>query len=520
MLVCNEEMALRRNPLFSDRQGFNRRWYAPNVQYVYTPSTAPELATALADAEARYGTPGAVKVVSGRHCYESFVYDMTTRVIVDVSLLRGIGYDQADGFWIESGNNNWNAYVALLNGFGVTLPAGSCYSVGAGGHICGGGYGVLSRLFGLTVDWLTAVDIVCRIGSSDFKVVRASADSPDPAVRNLFWACRGGGGGNFGAIARYYFKTLPTAPSALAIETYTFPWSTQTRASFEGVIRFFERTFTVQDPASWYTFAILKLSHKAAGQINIIALTFSSDRVEDFAQAHDPVAARRRDELTALGAVEAPLGPIAGHPVWLDAPDDQVRRYYTFLEGMQYLNGSGPNRRGKYKSAYMKQTFPVGQVDALWKWLHDYDPPPGVDFTQSLCQVDSYGGQINRVAPSATPVPQRSSIMKLQYQTYWQTSDPVGTPDPPGEPHLEWIRRFYADMYASTGGVPAPSAVTDGCYYNYPDVDLGEFDDRERALLLYFKENLRLSNPNLVDVKAYWDPGNFFQHAQSIPPRA
>jgi FAD/FMN-containing dehydrogenase len=152
MLVCNEEMALRRNPLFSDRQGFNRRWYAPNV-------------------EARYGTPGAVKVVSGRHCYESFVYDMTTRVIVDVSLLRGIGYDQADGFWIES---------------------------------------------------------VCRIGSSDFKVVRASADSPDPAVRNLFWACRGGGGGNFGAIARHYFKTLPTAPSALAIETYTFPWSTQT----------------------------------------------------------------------------------------------------------------------------------------------------------------------------------------------------------------------------------------------------------------------------------------------------
>jgi len=140
MLVCNDEMALRRNPLFSDRQGFNRRWYAPNIQYVYTPSTAQELAAALADAEARYGTPGAVKVVSGRHCYESFVYDLTTRVVVDVSLLRGIGHDPTDGFWIDSGNNNWMAYVALLNGFGVTLPAGSCYSVGAGGHICGGGY--------------------------------------------------------------------------------------------------------------------------------------------------------------------------------------------------------------------------------------------------------------------------------------------------------------------------------------------------------------------------------------------
>lgn len=58
--------------------------------------------------------------------------------------------------------------------------------------------------------------------------------------------------------------------------------------------------------------------------------------------------------------------------------------------------------------------------------------------------------------------------MKLQYQTYWQTSDRVGTPDPPGEPRLEWIRGFYADMYQSTGGVPAPSDVMDGCYYNYP----------------------------------------------------
>jgi hypothetical protein len=69
--------------------------------------------------------------------------------------------------------------------------------------------------------------------------------------------------------------------------------------------------------------------------------------------------------------VAASLGPITGHPVWIDAPGDQVVRYYTFLEGMQSMNGSGPNRRGKYKSAYMKQAFPSGQVDALWKWLHE-----------------------------------------------------------------------------------------------------------------------------------------------------
>jgi FAD/FMN-containing dehydrogenase len=45
----------------------------------------------------------------------------------------------------------------------VTIPGGSCYSVGAGGHICGGGYGLLSRKYGLTVDHLVAVQAPASI---------------------------------------------------------------------------------------------------------------------------------------------------------------------------------------------------------------------------------------------------------------------------------------------------------------------------------------------------------------------
>ena len=42
---------------------------------------------------------------------------------------------------------------------------------------------------------------------------------------------------------------------------------------------------------------------------------------------------------------------------------------------------------------------------------------------QALLQVDSYGCQVNAVESAATAIPQRSSIMKLQYQTYW--TDPA-----------------------------------------------------------------------------------------------
>ncbi len=73
---------------------------------------------------------------------------------------------------------------------------------------------------------------------------------------------------------------------------------------------------------------------------------------------------------------------------------------------------------------------------------------------------------------------QRSSIIKLQYQTYW--TDPAED-----EVHLGWIRRCYASVYAATGGEPARDDVTDGCYVNYPDVDLRDWPT------LYFGPNYR-----------------------------
>jgi hypothetical protein len=104
------------------------------------------------------------------------------------------------------------------------------------------------------------------------------------------------------------------------------------------------------------------------------------------------------------------------------------------------------------------------------------------------------------VAPHATAVPQRSSIMKLQYQTYWadETGDTV---------NLNWINDFYAKVYSDTGGVPVSNRVTDGCFINYPDVDLPA-----SWPTLYYKANY----PALQRVKARWDPRNVFNHAQSV----
>jgi hypothetical protein len=81
--------------------------------------------------------------------------------------------------------------------------------------------------------------------------------------------------------------------------------------------------------------------------------------------------------------------------------------------------------------------------------------------------------------------------------------------------YISWLRNFYREMYAETGGVPVPNAVTDGCYVNYPDIDLSDPRQNMSAVpwyTLYYTENY----PRLQQVKSTWDPRDTFRHGQSI----
>ena len=100
-------------------------------------------------------------VRSGGHCYEDFVVNNPDGALLDFSLLNASHYpgDRCK-YRISAGMQFGEVYLDLYKRDNVTIPAGTCYTVGAGGHISGGGYGVLSRLHGLTVDWVSSVDIL------------------------------------------------------------------------------------------------------------------------------------------------------------------------------------------------------------------------------------------------------------------------------------------------------------------------------------------------------------------------
>jgi FAD/FMN-containing dehydrogenase len=517
--------------VLSDRQGFNRRWFAPNLEAVYVPRNDAEAVAYVQEAVSRYGRD--VKVVSGRHCYENFIYNDSVRAVIDMASMNRVGWDEhQSAFLVEAGCENWTVYRALLNGYARTLPAGSCYSVGAGGHITGGGYGLLSRLHGLTVDHVTAVDIVTwNAQSNNAELHHVSAASSSPDERDLYWALLGAGCGNFGVILRYYFADLPVAPEFASIFTLSWDWASFTVDSFADLLAIYGQYVTEMPDTE---FSLLKLTHVSAGQLGMIVQAVSPEgaTLEDHRAEVERRHAAARSRFAQV-ADPAPLrNPLGGHPGWTTAVlGNYSVQNVTYLEALQTMNSSGPNQFGKYKSAYMNKGFPPNQAPVIYRWLHT--TPSGVsatDMNQSLLQVDSYGGAINRVASSATAVPQRDAIMKLQYQTYWLNASRPGEGNQPpydtqAEAHLRWINDFYREVYADYGGTPNPAAdpsgTVAGCYYNYPDDVLGTHSTGtvDDALWLYFLDNFRSNPRNLVAVKRRWDPADVFHHAQSIPVR-
>src|SRR5919112_314651 len=127
-------------------RGFNLRWVgAPRyVELCASPEEVRAAVQRAVDDGLR------ITVRSGGHCYEDFVSGNDGGVIIDLTAMHGVSWGEETGLYcIEGGCTLWNVYWNLYRLYGVALPAGSCYSVGAGGHISGGGHGLHPRLHAL-----------------------------------------------------------------------------------------------------------------------------------------------------------------------------------------------------------------------------------------------------------------------------------------------------------------------------------------------------------------------------------
>lgn len=141
-------------------------------------------------------------IKSGGHSFEGFSLN-DNGLVIDVSNMNQLELRNNKYLIAEPAVRLAQLYSYCLPK-GRLLPSGSCGTVGLSGITLGGGYGLFSRQFGLTSDYLTGLRMVDIKGN-----VMDSDDYPE-----LLWACRGAGNGNFGVVTQLRYNTV-VAPKTL-----------------------------------------------------------------------------------------------------------------------------------------------------------------------------------------------------------------------------------------------------------------------------------------------------------------
>jgi hypothetical protein len=475
---------------------FNKR-YRANPDYVRLAGSTQQVISAVQDA-VREGRR--LVVTSGGHCLEGFVSDPDVRVIIDVSPMKRIYFDPAlRAVAVEAGATVGETFRALHDSWGVVVPLGEYPGIGMGGHVVGGAFGFLCRELGLAADYLYGVELVTVNADGRAGSVVATRERADPN-RELWWAHTGGGGGNFGIVTRYWFRSpdasgddpealLPRAPESLTTFQAEWSWNDIDQPTFLRLLRnhgaWCERNSSADSPNATL-FSLLEIHCKQFGKIIVRGLSTAVAGAERQIGEH----------LEALHeGIGAPGRLALERTPWLDFALNPMPELFTMPAGGVSV---------KVKDALLRTRFTDRQIGVAYDYLTRDDH----DIMGGVLGLATYGGRVNIIARDATASVQRDAILDIACNTGWL--DPQDE-----ERNLSWVRTFYRELFADTGGVPVPGDAYDGSLINHPDIDHADALHNRSGVpwsSLYYGENY----PLLQEIKARWDPRDVFRHALSI----
>jgi hypothetical protein len=352
---------------------------------------------------------------SGGHSYAGYS-TLSNGVVLDLRNLRGVSVNRRAGTAaIGAGAQLIDVYTALARQ-GVTIPAGSCPSVGIGGHALGGGMGLAGRAFGLTTDNILGVQVVTADGR--MRTVNARTDA------DLLWAMRGGGGGNFGVVTQLQMRVHPI-PRAVSYFFVNWPWSSASDAL-----------------AAWLSWA--PRASQALSSVFHLETGSSEPQVNVAGQYMGPASDLRR--------LIAPLTNVDGGQLTAGNQDYvglQTRWAGCLGRSLQSCHTVGTRPGGQLerasfnaKSDYVTRPLSQAARQILVSALEVRQGQTG----SGAILFDSYGGAINRIAPAATAFVHRNALACIQYLAY-----NGGGP---------WLGQTYARMRPYVSGM---------AYQNYID---------------------------------------------------
>jgi FAD/FMN-containing dehydrogenase len=383
---------------------------------------------------------------SGGHSYEGF--SQSPCVVIDTRLMNKVEIDRAGGILTVGAGAALGDIYKRIGAKRFAFPGGSCPTVGVAGHALGGGFGLLARPLGLACDSLQSIELV----DPQARLVEADQRrQPD-----LFWACRGGGGGSFGVATSFRFKLHPVGQMVV----FGVTWSLN--AARAAKIMKAWQAWAPHAPNA--ITSILKLGKGADGNINAHC---AGQSVGSMSQV--------RQELKLLLDAEQPGA----------AP---VIKSKSVLAAVNYFSGGWGHEStySKCKSDYVMSPLSDDGIATLIDGLRRLPANAIVP----IC--DAYGGAVADIAPDATAFAHRTGTLYcIQYYSSWAAAADTPT-------HLARMKDLYASMRPYVSGA---------AYVNYCDLELPDWSGA------YWGANLA----RLKQVKSAFDPDNVFRHAQSVP---
>jgi FAD/FMN-containing dehydrogenase len=415
----------------------------------------------------QYGVKFAAR--SGGHSYAG--YSSSPGLIVDVENLKGV---QVSGTTANVGaGTRLIDFYSGLAAKGRAIPGGSCPTVGIAGLVLGGGVGVTARAYGLTCDKLASLNII----TADGKALTASPTEHS----DLYWACRGGGGGNFGIATWFQFNTVP-APQPVVF-FLSWPWSQAAKA-----IAAWQSWAPTAPDALWSNLHLAAApgGHTPTIQIGgcyLGSITGAANLIHQlYAKVGSNPSSYFLNQFSYLNAMllEAgcsSIGLQACHLPW-------------------YSSGGKLNRQPQLaKSGYFSRPLSSAGISTLLRGIQSLQSVRGAAGGVGGVAFDALGGQVNRVSPTATAFVHRNALFGAQYTTDWTN----GAAAPGINNQHAWLRSFWASMQPYSNGQ---------AYQNYIDPDLTNYAQA------YYGQNYA----QLQKVKKTYDPTRLFNFPQAIVP--
>ena len=386
----------------------------------------------------------------GGHSYAG--YSCTEGLMINLMSFNSAQFDPATRRVTVGGGIRNEAIYAALDAVDRSITHGRCPTVGAGGFLLGGGIGFDMRRNGIASDKLTHTEIVL----ADGEIVNASANENS----DLFWASRGGAGGNFGINTSFTLDTFPVDRTT----EFQIYWENVSDTFLSTLFQSFENA-----PESLGSRISLTPGLPLPGQSVPINVEVIGQLVGLEAQLHK---------------VLAPINAVA-------KPGYSVIQEMNYWSATTFLAEDGKPAYYQERSRFINGPMTPAMIAKIRVWLPRWPNAQGggsIKFFQT-------GGATKALSPTETAFVHRDSEWLASIEIGWTPGQTAASRD---RAH-RWQNRFYDDITPLCGG---------GAFQNFPDPNLKDWAEA------YYGENLA----RLRAIKTAVDPHNLFRYRQSIRP--